>query len=181
MWDVGKGILRGALSRRVHGIDTEASYIRIAKDKIHDKDYTAEVGDFRQMTREFDTVLSVNTVEHIADEVGPSRRPRVDRQVQRASVRVLTKEDGMKTVVALALAASIATASVSRAEAHWWWPLLAGTAIGVVGAWAYHHYDGCGPYGCGPRYGYYGPPRRVYYGPPRYYSYYGPPRGYYGY
>jgi len=59
---------RDGLHRRVHGIDTEESYIRIAKSKIHDADFTAEVGDFRKLNREFDTVLCVNTVEHIADD-----------------------------------------------------------------------------------------------------------------
>src|SRR5215467_15948654 len=44
---------RRGLSRRVQGIDTEESYIRIAKDKIHDADYTAEVGDFRQLSQTF--------------------------------------------------------------------------------------------------------------------------------
>jgi hypothetical protein len=90
--------------------------------------------------------------------------------------------DMTKKAVALALVASVATASVSQAapvvanpsaikaaafggvtKIQWgWW--VAGAAVGALAgaAWAAHRYSGCGyysGYGCGYRYGYgYGGP-----------------------
>jgi hypothetical protein len=91
-----------------------------------------------------------------------------------------------KTIVALAFVASVATVNISQAapvmanpsaikaaasngitKIQWqvWAGRLAWAGAGALAyrAWERYHYN-YGPYGYGPRYGYY-----RYYGPPRYY------------
>lgn len=95
-----------------------------------------------------------------------------------------------KVVMAACICGFVATSNVSQAapvvsnadtlkaaasdgvtEVQWqvWAGRLAWAGAGALAyrTWERYHY-GYGPYGYGPRYGYYGGPR-YYYGPPRYY------------